>query len=68
MVDRLAGAPTAVLLISAWHEGQPSELAARITYTLDATGPDRVTITASGVDAIGDVVRDWLDEIDTAQR
>ena len=52
MVGAAARQPTAVLVVSAWHEGAPPRLAARITYTLDVTRPDRVVVTAAGVDEI----------------
>jgi hypothetical protein len=46
--------------MSAWREGAPPRLAARITYTLDATKRDRVIVTAAGIDEIDAVVRRWL--------
>lgn len=52
--------PTAVLVMSAWREGAPPRLVARITYTFDVTAPDRVTVTAAGLDEIESVVRHWL--------
>jgi hypothetical protein len=57
--------PTAVLVVSAWSEGAPPRLVARITYTLDATQPDRVTVTAASVDEIDAVVRRWLRDAET---
>jgi hypothetical protein len=63
MVVAGAAKPTAVLVVSAWREGEPSVVAARITYTLDVTQPHRLTVTAAGVDAIAAVVRRWLDEV-----
>jgi hypothetical protein len=56
-----------VLVISAWHEGEPPVVAARITHTLEASLPDRVTVTASGVEAIGAVVRKWLNEVEATK-
>jgi hypothetical protein len=67
MVGAGAGRPTGVLVVSAWYEGEPPILAARITYTLDVTVPDRITITAAGLDAIDGVVRKWLREIEAPQ-
>ena len=58
-----AARSTAVLVVSAWREGEPSVVAARITYTLDVASADRSTVTAAGVDAIDAVVRRWLDEV-----
>jgi hypothetical protein len=63
MAGTTARTPTRVLVISAWHEGEPPVLAARITYTLDVTLSDRATVTVAGVDAIGAVVRRWLNEV-----
>ena len=60
--------PTAVLVVSAWREGAPPRLVARITYTLDVTGRDRVTVTAVGVDEINGVVRRWLRETEAPNR
>jgi nuclear transport factor 2 (NTF2) superfamily protein len=62
MVGEPPRQPTAVLVVSAWREGAPPRLAARITYTLDATQRNRVTVTAAGVDEIDAVVRSWLRE------
>ena len=68
MVGVAAREPTAVLVVSVWREGAPSRLAGRITYTLDATQPERVTVTAAGVDEIGSVIRRWLDEVEAARQ
>lgn len=68
MVGSAAAQPTAVLVVSAWHEGPPARLAARITYTLDVRRPDRVTATAAGVDEIDAVVRRWLHDVDALRR
>ena len=62
MVGPAPRRPTAVLVMSAWGEGAPARLAARITYTLDVTQGDRVTVTAAGIDEIDAVVRRWLRE------
>lgn len=65
MVGAAVRQPTAVLVVSAWREGTPPRVAARITYTLDVTRPDRVTATAAGVDEIEAVVRRWLGEVES---
>ena len=57
--------PTAVLVVVAWSEGAPARLVARITYTLDATQPRRVTVIASGKEEIAATVRHWLDTVVT---
>lgn len=59
--------PTAVLVVSAWREGAPPRLAARITYTLDATQRDRVTVIAAGADEIGAVIRRWLRQAEASR-
>jgi hypothetical protein len=64
MVGLAPRRPTAVLVVSAWREGAPPVLAARITYTLDVTGDDRVTLVASGVEEIEAAVRRWLRDAD----
>jgi nuclear transport factor 2 (NTF2) superfamily protein len=60
-------APTALLVVSAWREGAPPRLAARITYTFDVTWRDRVTVTAAGVDEILAVIQRWLREADSSK-
>jgi hypothetical protein len=66
MAGAAARKPTAVLVVSAWQEGVPSRVVARITYTLDVTQSHRLTVTVAGVDEIATVVRRWLDEVSTA--
>jgi hypothetical protein len=56
---------TAVLVARAWLHGDPPALVARITYTVDVTEPDRVTVAASGADEIVDAIRRWIDELAT---
>ena len=68
MVGAVPRQPSAVLVVSAWHEGAPPTLAARITYTLDAADSDRVTVTAAGADEIHAVVRRWLADVEAARR
>jgi hypothetical protein len=63
MVGAAAREPAAVLVVAAWHEGVPPRLAARITYSLDATRADRVTVTAAGLDEIETVVQRWLHQV-----
>jgi hypothetical protein len=68
MVGGVARKPTALLVVAAWREGSPPRLAARITYTIDATRPGRVTLTAAGPEDIAGAVNDWLGEIAKAER
>jgi hypothetical protein len=63
MVGVAARKPAAVLVVAAWQEGEPPRVAARITYTLDATQTDRVTVTAAGVDEIAAIVERWLHQV-----
>jgi hypothetical protein len=67
MVGAAAREPAAVLVVSAWHEGEPPRLAARITYSLDAAHEDRVTVTAAGADEIARVVQRWLHAVAAAR-
>jgi hypothetical protein len=67
MVGTSPRRPTAVLVVSPWREGEPPRLAARIAYTLDATQPDRVTVTVAGVHEIETVIRRWLREAEDSR-
>jgi hypothetical protein len=63
-MDGAAGRqPAAVLVVAAWHEGAPPRVVARITYSLDATREDRVTVTAAGLDEIETTVQRWLHQV-----
>jgi hypothetical protein len=66
MSGAAARKPRAVLVVSAWREGVPSRVVARITYTVDVTQSHRLTLTVAGVDEIAAVVRRWLDEVAAA--
>ena len=68
MLGSVARKPTALLVVAAWHEGAPPQIAARITYTVDASRSGRTTVTVAGADEIASVVGGWLDEIETAAR
>jgi hypothetical protein len=57
--------PTGVLVVSAWLEGEPPVLTARITHTADVTQPDRATVTAAGLEAIDAIIRRWLHEVES---
>jgi hypothetical protein len=63
MLGAAAREPAAVLVVAAWHEGEPPRVAARITYSLDVTRQDRVTVTAAGVDEIETIVQRWLHQV-----
>lgn len=67
MVGVAARKPAAVLVVAAWQEGEPPRVAARITYTLDVTRAERVTVTAVGVEEIATVVRQWLEQLAAAR-
>jgi hypothetical protein len=66
MVGTRGRKPTALLVVAAWHEGAPPSLAARITYAVDTSRAERVTVTAAGAEAIAAVVSDWLAEVERA--
>ena len=66
MMGAAAREPTALIVVAAWHEGSPRRLAARITYTVDASQPSRVTVLAAGLDEIEAVIGDWLNEVAAA--
>jgi hypothetical protein len=57
--------PTSVLVVSAWHQGEPPVLTARITQTVDVTQPDRVTEAAVGLEAIEGIIRRWLEQVES---
>lgn len=66
MVGAAARKPTALLVVAAWQEGAPPRLAARITYTIDAARPGRVTVTAAGAEEIATTVTEWLEQVERA--
>lgn len=68
MAGAPARKPTALLVVAAWREGAPPRLAARITYTIDAARPSRVTVTVSGADEIAAAVAEWLEQVEQAAR
>jgi hypothetical protein len=59
--------PRALLVVHAWLHGTPPRVVARITSTLDVTRPDRVTVSAAGLDEITTEVRRWLEAVAEAQ-
>jgi hypothetical protein len=59
-----AGQRTGVLVVRAWVEGDPPQLKARITHTLDVTRPQSESATASSADQICAEVRRWLDALE----
>ncbi len=63
MVAAAARQPTAVLVVSAWYEGAPPRLAARITSTLDVTRPERVVVVVAGEDEIVRFVQRWVADV-----
>lgn len=66
MVGAAPRKPTAVIVVSAWREGVPPRLAARITYTIDVSKPERATVTAAGPQEIAAAVARWLQEVEAA--
>jgi hypothetical protein len=53
---------TGVLVLRAWIEGDPPQLKARITQTVDVAAREPVSTTASTPEQIFTVVRGWLEE------
>jgi hypothetical protein len=68
MVGAPTRKPTAVLVVTVWHEGAPPRLAARITYTVDVSKPGRVTLTAAGMEEITAAVAEWHEQIEAATK
>jgi hypothetical protein len=66
MVGAAAREPTALLVVAAWREGAPPRIAARITYTVDTSRAERVSVLASSADEIAAAVSEWLDQIEKA--
>jgi hypothetical protein len=59
-----AGERSGVLVVRAWIEGDPGQLKARITHTVDLAQSEPVTSTAASADQIFIAVRRWLDEFE----
>jgi hypothetical protein len=53
----------AVLAVRAWRRLDDETVVARITSSVDATQPDRVVVIQAGIEAIVEVVRDWLADV-----
>jgi hypothetical protein len=53
---------TGVLVLRAWIEGDPPQLKARITQTIDVATREPVSTTASTPEQIFTAVRRWLEE------
>jgi hypothetical protein len=53
---------TGMLILRLWIEGNPSDgFRARITQTLDATGPEQAMATAGNPEDVYAVVRRWVE-------
>ena len=53
---------TGILIVRLWIEGNASEgFRARITQTLDATGPEQAMATAANPEDIYAVVQTWVE-------
>jgi hypothetical protein len=55
---------TGVLVVRAWIEGDPAQLKARITQTIDVAARESATTTASTAEQIYGAVRRWLEEFE----
>jgi len=60
------GECSGVLVVRAWIEGEPPQLKARITHTVDLTKDERESVTASNTEQICDEVRRWLEALERA--
>lgn len=58
---------TGVLVVRAWIEGDPGQLKARITQTIDVASREPVSTTASTAEQIFASVRRWLHEFETVR-
>jgi hypothetical protein len=53
---------TGILIVRLWIEGNPSDgFRARITQTLDSTGPQKAITTAGNPEDVYVVVRSWVE-------
>ena len=58
---------TAVFVARAWLHGEPSTVAATVTYSLDVSRPGRVTLALSGAEQVTEAVVRWLEELVAAE-
>jgi hypothetical protein len=56
-----------VLVIRAWLEGEPPQLKARISRTVDPTAANHATATVASAEQIHEEVGRWLDELAAAR-
>lgn len=52
-----------VLVVRAWIEGDPSQLKARLMYTVDLAQREPESVTASSAEEIQAAVGRWLDTL-----
>lgn len=57
---------TGVLVVRAWIEGDPPQLKARITQTIDVASREPAATTASTAEQIFAAVRRWLEEFEAS--
>ena len=53
---------TGILILRLWIEANADGFRARITQTLDSSGPERAMATAGTPDAVYAAVRTWVEE------
>jgi hypothetical protein len=56
-----------VLVVRAWLHGEPPNLAATVTYSVDVARPERVTLAVVGAEQVTSAVVRWLDELAAAE-
>jgi hypothetical protein len=61
----VAGERSGVLVVRAWIEGDPAQLKARITHTIDLAQRELESATVSSGEAIQAEVRRWLDALES---
>jgi hypothetical protein len=62
----VAGDRSGVLVVRAWIEGDPPQLKARITHTIDLVQRELRSATVSSADQIHEEVGRWLDALRAA--
>jgi hypothetical protein len=58
------GERSGVLVVRAWIEGDPPQLKARLTHTIDLAQEEPGSATVSGAEQIHDEVSRWLEALE----
>ena len=59
-----AGERNGVLVVRAWIEGDPPQLRARITHTIDVAQDETESTIVASAEQIHDEVRRWLEALE----